>query len=166
MKVLTLFMLAATALSLRAEDGTALVCARGGAEERPEDKAKAYRLLFEKVGRPGLPDLMKGKDTGLALQASWEFHKKLVKRPKKPDRGPDDTYAPAEMKKFVEFLKDRTKSPVPEWWQLAITDLSVNKGGGHMYFGFNQEPKPLEEMAHVFHGMLVWGNGRSAVRMR
>ena len=45
-----------------------------------EEQARVYRVLFEKVGRVGLPELAKSKDTSLALQASWELHMKITQR--------------------------------------------------------------------------------------
>jgi hypothetical protein len=130
-------------------------------EERPWDKAKAYRALFEKVGRAGLTDLAKDKDTSLALQASWELHKKLVKRDvilsdsPPPSYLPKDTYDADEIKKFLTFLKDRTKAPVPEWWAKGISDLSVQveKVKCHLYFGID----PLrKELNPVDLGVRVW----------
>jgi hypothetical protein len=115
------------------------------AEENPKDKqARVYRELFEKVGRSGLPDLAKSKDTGLALQASWELHKKLVKRStKKEASDPDGTYDAAEVKKFLDFLKDRTKAPVPDWWKKGISelDVDVDRAKDHAYFG--EDPRKL-----------------------
>jgi hypothetical protein len=86
----------------------------------PADKAKAYRELFEKVGRAGMADLMKDEDDGIALQAAWEFHKKVVKRP----MGDDDIYDVDELKKFVAFVKERSKAPVPEWWADCILHVT------------------------------------------
>src|SRR5687767_15027317 len=45
----------------------------------PNEQAEVYQDLFELVGKPGLLKLSMSKDTSLALQASWEDHKKLVK---------------------------------------------------------------------------------------
>jgi hypothetical protein len=129
------------------------------AEERPEEKqAQAYRELFEKVGRAGLTDLTKDKDTGLALQASWELHKKLVPRPKvpgapRPLAAPDDTYDPKEIKKFLDFLKDRTKAPVPDWWEKGISELYVDeRAQGHIYFGED----PEEVLTKIELGKRPW----------
>lgn len=119
-------------------------------KESPQEKqAKVYRALFEKVGLSGLPDLTKDKDTGLALQASWELHKKLVKRPeipgkRKPAGAPNDTYDPNELKKFLTFLNDRTKAPLPDWWAVGISDLYVRKGEHHLYFGADYKYKKIE----------------------
>lgn len=112
----------------------------------PERRAFEYRRLFEKVGRAGLPELTKSEDTGLALQASWELHKRLVKRSDVPgaklhDFFPSDTYDPNEVRKFVAFLKERTKAPVPDWWAKNVSDLSVKKGDFHAHAGVDEERK-------------------------
>src|SRR5262245_17399925 len=60
--------------------------------EKPSEVAESYRALFEKVGRAGLAKLAQDEDTGLALQANWELHKKLVKRDKPVERRSDDIY--------------------------------------------------------------------------
>jgi hypothetical protein len=96
-------------------------------------KGAAYRTFFRHVGQTGFDALTKDEDTGLALQAAWEVHKKAVKRPKPLGGGrSDDIYDPAELAKFVEFLKNRTGAPVPEWWAKDITaiDLFPKKGHG------------------------------------
>lgn len=97
------------------------------AADSPDAKAATYRAYFTRVGRAGLKDLMKDEDTGIALQAGWEAHLKAIKRdPKVPARY-DDIYDPAELKKFVAFLKDRTKAPVPDWWAARFTDVSAGR---------------------------------------
>lgn len=112
-------------------------------EDRPSQKqAKAYRELFEKVGRSGLADFTKDKDTGVALHASWELHKKLVKVAGDINNGAGNrsgkSYDSDEVKKFLAFLKDRTKAPVPDWWATGITNLEVWEGA-HCYRG--EKPK-------------------------
>lgn len=133
----------------------ALVAAAGEPEvkipESPENKqAREYRALFEKVGRAGLANLTKDKDMSLALQASWELHKKLVQRTvfeggKPPSYIPLDTYDADELKKFLAYIKDRTKAPVPEWWTKGISDLCVQmeKEKWHMYIGIDPHRKEL-----------------------
>lgn len=119
-------------------------------KERPSQKQAAeYKALFEKVGRAGLPDLTKDKDTSLALQASWELHKKLVKRTKRAgpvlkDVQSNETYDAAEVKKFVEFVKERTKAPVPGWWADRLADLDVYKERSHLSWA---EAHKLKEVA-------------------
>ncbi|MBP3956293.1 hypothetical protein J8F10_13465 [Gemmata sp. G18] len=106
----------------------------------PQKQAAAYREQFEKVGRAGLPALMKDKDTSLALQAAWEAHKKIIDRTKPVPFQEDETYDPNELKKFLEFLKERTKAPVPDWWAKGVLDLDVMKGRAHMYIHSRIKP--------------------------
>jgi hypothetical protein len=101
--------------------------------DTPDDKAKAYKALFEKVGKAGLSELMKNEDTGIALQAAWEVHKKVVKRPKEERGRVDDIYDPDELKKFVEVVKKRTKAPVPDWWAKNILDVDAFVGEHHAF---------------------------------
>src|SRR5262245_57447199 len=41
-----------------------------------EEADKAWKALLQRVGPAGLPELMKDKDTSIAVQAAWEAHKK------------------------------------------------------------------------------------------
>lgn len=125
-------------LSVRLAIGLAMACASLAAavETAPpprlvqrtpaQEQARTYRALFEKVGRAGLPELAKSKDTGLALQASWELHKKIVKRAEKGLHGDQGTYDRYEVKKFLSALKERTGAPVPEWWRATISGLEID----------------------------------------
>src|SRR5436305_11912690 len=74
-------------------------------KETPSEQAKAYKELFERVGKSGLIGLSKSEDTSLALQAAWESHKKLVPADKQRAGLPKHTYDPKELNKFVEFFK-------------------------------------------------------------
>jgi len=96
-------------------------------------KIYGYKALFEKVGKAGLPDLMKDEDTGIALQAAWEVHKKLVQRSKEIPPQSSDIYEPDGLKKFVEVLKKRTKAPLPDWWAESITIVEVKPGKFHWF---------------------------------
>jgi hypothetical protein len=100
-----------------------------------EDKAKAYQELFRNVGLIGCKDFMKDEDTGIALQAAWEAHKKLVKRPKPIDGRTEWVYDRAEMERFVAFLKGRTKAPVPDWWGETLVAVDVVPGEHHAFVG-------------------------------
>lgn len=120
-------------------------------DQPAQKQAATYKTLFEKVGRAGLPELLKDKDTGVALQAAWELHKKLVKRDK-PNKDSTlirstETYDATEMKKFLAFIKDRTKAPIPDWWAAGISDLYVvdmDEVRGHLYFGDIPRLKEIE----------------------
>jgi hypothetical protein len=100
---------------------------------KPWDKAKAYKAFFLHVGRDKLQDLTKDADTGIALQAAWEVHKKAVKRAKPVLGMSDDFYDPEELAKFVKFLKERTKAPVPDWWSESIQDAWLFPGQHHAF---------------------------------
>jgi hypothetical protein len=100
-----------------------------------EKKAEAYKAFFLKVGRAGLKDLMKDDDTGIALQAAWETYAKPIKRRPAVGARADDVYDPAELKKFVAVLKERTKAPVPDGWAAAMTDVDLFSGAHHAFIG-------------------------------
>ena len=56
-----------------------------------------------------------------------------VKRdPPIPNRA-DDVYDPGELKKFVSFLKDRTRAPVPGWWADGVSDVELFPGRHHAF---------------------------------
>lgn len=105
---------------------------------RSETRAKrgeAYQALFEHVGRKGLEGLAKSADVGIALQASWELHKKPAKRAKHITLRTDDIYDPDQIAKFLVVLRERTKAPVPEWWGTALQDVDVFTGQHHAFRG-------------------------------
>lgn len=109
--------------------------------ETAKEKMYSYKTLFEKVGKAGLPELTKDEDTGIALQAAWEVHKKLVEQ-KEKEGGSKWVYDPDELKKFVAVLKKRTKAPVPDWWAESITIVEVKPGKRHVFpIGPDHRPK-------------------------
>lgn len=117
--------------------------------ETQKAKVYGYKALFEKVGKAGLPDLMKDEDTGIALQAAWEVHKKLVKQSEK-EGGDKWVYDPDELKKFMELLKKRTKAPVPDWWGESVTIVEVSPGKGHGFWpNADRRPKYHETKDHT-----------------
>jgi len=103
---------------------------------RAKDRSEgytAYKEDFKRLGRSGLLKAMKDTDTGIVLQAAWEVHKKPVKRPRPIPDSEDETCDPAEMAKFVTFLKDRTKAPVPDWWARLLLDTDLILGKYHTF---------------------------------
>ncbi len=105
-------------------------------------KAKAYQSLFKATGQKGLADLTKDDDTGIALQAAWELHKKAAMRPKHIALRTDDVYDHVELEKFVTFLKQKTKAPVPNWWAETILDVDVFPGRHHAFSSTSKTPVP------------------------
>jgi len=89
---------------------------------------KAFEELFQHIGAVGLRDLLADKHNGIALQAAWEVHKKAIKRPTPIANRTDDIYDRDELAKFLTFLKDRTKAPVPDWWAAGITQIELFPG--------------------------------------
>jgi hypothetical protein len=126
-------------------------------KETPDEQAKAYKQLFERVGKSGLMGLCKDEDTSLALQAAWETHKKLI--PGDPQgvrrrRGyPQHTYDPKEMNKFVAFCKERTRGPFPDWWADRLLDLAVSEGQFHLCWGADSKLGELTKIEFPTH---VW----------
>jgi hypothetical protein len=110
--------------------------------DTPDKKAEAYKAYFLKVGRAGLKDLMKDEDTSIALQAAWEAHLKPVKRNPEIRNRADDVYDPAELKRFVAFLKERTKAPVPDWWAAAVADVDLFPGYHHAFVSETKANQP------------------------
>jgi hypothetical protein len=122
-------------------------------KETPDKQAKAYKALFERVGKSGLVGLSKDEDTSLALQAAWEIHKKLIISDKQVGWRPKHTYDPKEMNKFVAFFKERTQAPVPDWWVDGIVDLAVWEGEFHLWVEANSRLREYTEIAFPNH---VW----------
>jgi hypothetical protein len=96
--------------------------------DTPDKAGEAYEAYFRHLGPAGVRGLLADEDTGIALQAAWEVHKKPVKRvPPVPNRT-DDLYDRDELARFREFLKDRTKAPLPDWWAAALVDVEFFPG--------------------------------------
>jgi len=109
--------------------------------------AEAYKAYFVQIGRVALKDRMKDEDTGIALQSAWEVHLKPAKRKKSDDIRTDDIYDPDELGKFVAFLKDRTKAPVPEWWARCVVDVDLFPGRHHAFVNpraHSEKPRAAE----------------------
>jgi hypothetical protein len=104
-----------------------------------------YRERFEKVGRAGLAELLKDKDTGVSLVAAWELNRKLITLPNpKPMRDSDGTYDPEGMKAFLKHVSTRTGLTVPDWWQKnLLEDLCARKGVAHLIYGTLPERKKV-----------------------
>ena len=70
---------------------------------------------------------------------------------KKLDYESEVTYDPVELAKFVTFLKERTKAPVPAWWANDITLVDVFPGKNHAFcnvgYGENSPSKRHEAKA-------------------
>jgi hypothetical protein len=96
-------------------------------------KAEAYKTLFLKVGRAGLRDLMKDGDTGIALQAAWETHRKLDKKPAPDGLGYSHVSDRGVQGEFLTFLKGRTQAPVPGWWADSIVTIEGEPGERYMF---------------------------------
>ncbi|MFO0936328.1 MAG: hypothetical protein U0798_07445 [Gemmataceae bacterium] len=107
-----------------------------------DDKGAAYKAFLGATTREELTALTKDKDNGIALQAAWEMHTKLVKRTKPLLARSDDIYDPDRLAKFVAFLKERTKAPVPNWWAQAVTNVDVFPKRHHAFHRPSQKDTP------------------------
>jgi hypothetical protein len=138
--------------------------------------ATAYRRYFAHLGRAGLRERLTDKDTAIALHAAWEVHKKPVKRAKLIDNRADHIYDRDELSKFVAFLKDRTKAPVPDWWTEAIAEVELFPGRHHGFPWKNTVPKLRKTKTGLYvpdgvkleedGGMLVYTAGDRAVEFQ
>jgi hypothetical protein len=95
--------------------------------------SEAYQDYFTYFGLAGLRDRLNDEDTGIALQAAWEVHKKAATRAVPDPYRVDDVYDRAELESFVAFLKDRTRAPLPEWWAEAVVDVDLFPGQHHAF---------------------------------
>ena len=83
-------------------------------------KGEAYQQWFEKLDRAGFTDLANDEDVSIALQASWELHKKSELRGEHITLRTDQIYNEDELKRFVKHLEKVTKAPIPAWWSNCI----------------------------------------------
>jgi hypothetical protein len=68
------------------------------------------------------------------------MHLKPMKRKEDAGLRADDVYDPVELKKFVNFLKDRAKVAVPDWWAAGVTDVDLFPGRHHVFIGPDDPP--------------------------
>jgi hypothetical protein len=92
------------------------------------DAGPAFEEYFHHIGAAGVRQLLSDKNIGTALQAAWEVHKTAVKRREHVSNRTDDVYDPDGLSKFLAFLKDRTKAPIPDWWAAGILDIELFPG--------------------------------------
>ena len=72
------------------------------------------------------------------VQAAWEFHRKVVKRPV-PLRGRSDwVMDPSSLEDFLKFVARRTHLDVPDWWRKCLLHTDVDVGSAH---GFLEGPR-------------------------
>lgn len=112
-----------------------------------ETKGDALKKLFETTGKKGLSELMKDNDLGIALQAGWESHKRIVKRPVPINSRVDDIYDPTDLRAFLKFLKEKTKCPIPDWWNEDLVDVDVVPGRLHTFRGLAKQPALADGVA-------------------
>ena len=89
------------------------------------DAAAAYKAYFLRLGKAKLKNLLRDESTGIALQAAWETYLKPAKRKERRSSRTNDVYDAVELGKFVNFFKERTAAPVPDWWASAVTDVDL-----------------------------------------
>lgn len=107
-------------------------------------KGREYRELFEKVGRSGLVDLLKDKDTGTSLQAAWELNRKIITLPVATKRDTDDTYDPEGIRAFLKHVRTRTELSIPDWWQKNLLEnICVRKDDAHFVYGTRPDMKKV-----------------------
>jgi hypothetical protein len=94
---------------------------------------KAYQEYFQYFGITGLQKRLTDTHTGIALQAAWEIHKKPTKRTKPIPGRTDHVYDEVELAKFLAFVKERTKTPVPPWWAEAIVKAELFPNQHHAF---------------------------------
>jgi hypothetical protein len=114
---------------------------------------KAYQKYFLHLGKEALKNRMQDADTGIALQAAWEVHTKPVRRQKQVEGRPNDFYDSAELAKFLDFLKKRTRATVPDWWAASIVDVDLFLGMHHSFFKTTEE---LYQDQPSRHSICVW----------
>lgn len=114
-------------LEARSESGPSIQTLRGKVLQANNYTARyaALKALFQRLSATELKELMNDDDVGIALQAAWEVHKKPIKRRTPVPRREEKVFDPDELAKFLAFLKDRTKAPVPEWWAKLIVDVDL-----------------------------------------
>lgn len=134
--------------------------------ETDYEAREAYEKYFRYVGTASFRRLMADENTGIALQAAWEAFKKPITRTKKIAGRTERIYSPDELAKFLEFVKARTKAPIPKWWSRQILDVELgdtrhgfvvsnaaewkllrkSMAGSYVYF-----PAELERSVDVLH---------------
>lgn len=128
--------------------------------DSPKQRAIAYKKLFEKIGKQNLGILARDPDLSISLQASWETHKRLVKRSLPVKDRVDDIYDRDELTAFCDALKKKIDCPIPEWWLDNFTNIDVVPGKLHFIGKMSKEPILIKGKA----GGLVRENTQLAVK--
>jgi hypothetical protein len=97
------------------------------------EAAAAYKELFTYVGRNGLKDLTKDKDTSIALQAAWEVHKKVIKRDPPLAGRTNWVFDKRPTEAFLAFFAERVKAKPPAWWRTNLLNGEVFPDRHHAF---------------------------------
>jgi hypothetical protein len=141
-----------------------IVKSLAGDEENSEEAARAYKELFTHLGRAGLKGLTGGGDTSIALQASWELHRKAVKRAPPIDYRADWVFDRKLAEGFVAFYSKRVKADPPAWWRTTLVHGDVFPGSHHAFL-VRAKGLPAEAKVEVHKGEVVITAGKQAVRL-
>lgn len=124
------------------------------------ETGKAYKDLFESLGRDGLERLTEDEDTGIALAAAYQPIVRQNNRWREIDESGIQEVRPIKRRReihqalgteFLEFLEKRTGLDPPEWWKKIARD--------GWYFDWNDpvsHPDPLS----IENGAVVLADGQ------
>jgi len=132
-------------------------------EDRSREVASAYRKLFTRFGLAGLPALMEDSDTSIALQAAWEFHRKVVRRPRPIEYRTDWILDKEELKSFLRVVAKRLGSQPPNWWRVALLNADAFPGQHHAFFLLEKPPETAK--ARVERETVLISEGTKSIRM-
>jgi hypothetical protein len=133
-------------------------------EDKSEVVAGAYKKLFTRVGRVGLPKLMEDEDTSIALQAAWEVHRKAVKRNPPIRRRTDWVFDRKPMEEFLKVAAKRLKSEPPAWWSATLLKGDVFPDEHHAFIDI-EGALPATAKVKVEKDDVVLTSGKQSVKV-
>ncbi|HKA06093.1 MAG TPA: hypothetical protein VKD71_02465 [Gemmataceae bacterium] len=112
------------------------LCAK---EDKSKSVAAAYKQLFTHVGLTGLKKLADDEDISIALQASWELHRKAVKRDPPIVGRTDWVFDPKPMAEFLRIAYKRMKEEPPVWWLTALLQGDAWPDSHHAFIDLGKD---------------------------
>jgi hypothetical protein len=126
---------------------------------------RAYKKLFSHVGLAGLKALAEDEDTGIALQAALELHKKVVKRDTPIPNRTNWVFDKKPMEEFLKFAAKRLKTEPPAWWGAVLVKGEVFPDSHHAFITKNEGLLPATAKVKVEKDEVVLTSGKQSVKV-
>jgi hypothetical protein len=96
----------------------------------PWEVASEYRAFFDGLGKGDIQELMTSPSDTMAVRASWQNVKNSLASTTKTS---GCVPAPGAVQRFLEFVKGRLRTSIPQWWEELLQGVKGGEDKG-VYF--------------------------------